>query len=76
MYLCDLSALMISLKKGDTFMVMNLKSYKQINCFHWMISSVKIIAHKQVIRIWWCATNSKQFHEILKFPMHISTDDD
>ena len=52
---------------------MNLKSYKQSNCFHWMISSVKIIAYKQIICIWWCATNSKQFHEIVKFPMHIST---
>lgn len=57
-------------------LIRNHKTYKQSNCSHQIIPPVSIITHKQVICIRWFTTNSKQFQEIMKLPIHISADGD
>jgi len=50
--LCDLLALVISSKDGDSVWVSDLKSDKEGNGLDWVIASIDVISHEQVVVVW------------------------
>lgn len=41
--------------------------------FHGVITTIDIVAHKQIIGIWRLAANAKQFHQIMELTMNVAT---
>ena len=50
--LCDLLALVISSQDGDSVWVSDLKSNKEGNGLDWVVSSIDVISHEQVVVVW------------------------
>lgn len=50
--LCDLLALVISSQDSDSVWVSDLKSNKEGNGLDWVVSSIDVISHEQVVVVW------------------------
>ena len=72
-YLCDLTTFMVSTKKIDTVRVSNLQSEEKEKCLNTVITSINIVAQKQIIRIRTVSAESKEFQDVVELAMNIST---
>ena len=52
---------MIAAKDGNTVAVAQLECHEQCHRFDRVVSTVDIIAHEEVIRVWRISTNAEQF---------------
>ena len=72
-YLCDLTTFMVSAKKIDTVRVSNLQSEEKKKRLHTVITSINIVAQKQIIRIRTVSTESKELQDVVELAVDIST---
>lgn len=74
--LSDLSALMVTTENGDAIWVPDFQSNQECGRLHGVISSINIVAHEKVVRVWGLSSNSEQLSEVMELAMDISTDGD
>ena len=74
--LCDLSTLVITSQDSNPVSVSNFQCNQQCDRFDWVVSTIDVITHKQVIGIRAVATDLEQLDQIVELPMDVSTNCD
>ena len=61
-HLCDLPRFMISTKNSNAIRPSELECNQQTHAFHGIVTSVNIVAHKQVVGVREMASDSEKLH--------------
>lgn len=72
-YLCDLSGFVVSSEESDSIFVSDLERDEERHTFYREVTSINVIPKEEVVRIRNFPSNTKQFHQIMKLSMNIST---
>lgn len=72
--LSDLSALMISSEDSQSLWISDFQSNKQSDSLNWVIASINVISHEQVISIRGLSSNLEKFAQVMELSMDITTD--
>ena len=67
---------MVASQQGYSTFISNFEGEQQQEGLNAVSSSVYIIAHENVVSVRWEATNFKQFEQVIKLAMDISTNRD
>jgi hypothetical protein len=70
--LCDLAGLVVATEDGDALRISNFQSHKESDGFNGIVTSINIIAHEQIIRVWIWPANSEQLHQVMELTMDVS----
>lgn len=74
--LCDLLALVISSKDGDSAGVSDFQRHQEGHSLDRVVSSVNIVTHEKVVVIWELTTNLEEFFQIIELSMDITANCD
>lgn len=72
----DLSGFVVSTEDGDAARVTDFQGYEEGDGLNRVVSTIDIVAHKQIVCVWVRTSNSEQLHQIVKLTMYISTNCD
>jgi len=56
-YLCDLPALVVTSKDGDSVLEADLKCDEKRHCLHRVVATVDVVTHEEVVRVGWLPSN-------------------
>lgn len=72
-HLSNLATFVVSPENCDTISVPYFQCYKKRHRLERIITSIHIITHKQVVRLWTPAANTKKLCQIVKLSMNVAT---
>lgn len=67
---------MVAPQDGDPIFVPDFESNEEGDGFDAMMSSINIVAHKEIIGIGYVSSNFEKFHEIVELAVDVAADDD
>ena len=70
--LCDLLALMVSSEDSDSAWVSHLKGDQKSNSLDWVVASINVISHEEIVVVWQLSSNLEEFFQIIELSMDIS----
>ena len=70
--LCDLSGLVIASQDGDPVLEPHFQGHKEGNSLDWIVTSVDVVSHEEIISVRRFASNFEKFHEVVKLTMYVS----
>ena len=62
---------MITSQKSDALGILQLKAEQKLESFCWIVSTIDVIASKNVASVWYLATYFKQFEQVVELAMNI-----
>jgi len=68
----DLAGLVVTTEDCDALRISDFESDKECDCFDGVITSINVIPHKKVVRIWIWPADSEQLHQVVKLPVYIA----
>lgn len=72
----DLAGLVVAAQYRDALAIADLEGHEQGDGLDGVVSSVDVVAHEEVIRVWRFATNPEELHEIVKLSVNVTADGD
>ena len=76
LHLGDLSALMIASEDGESILEADLKGNKKSHSLNWVVTTVDIVAHEQIVRVRRLSTNFEKLSEVMELTVDVSADCD
>lgn len=74
--LSNLPTFVVSSQNGNSIFVPYFEGDEECYSLNWVIPSIDIIAHKQIVSIWAIASYFEELNQVMKLPMNVSTDCD
>ena len=72
----DLLALVISSQDGDSAWVSDLEGDQEGNSLDWVVASINVISHEEIVVVWELSSNFEKFFKIIELSMDITADGD
>jgi len=69
----DLAGFVVPTEDRDALGVSDFESNEEGDGFDGVVSSINIITHKKVVRIWIWSPNSEELHQVMELAVDIST---
>ena len=76
LHLSNLSALVVTSENGESILEADLQGNKKSHSLDWIVTTVDIIAHEQIVCVRRLSTNFEEFSEVMELTMDISADCD
>ena len=74
LHLRNLSWLVISSENCKSISEADLEADKESDSLHWVVTSIHIVTHEQVVRLRWLASDSEEFLQVVELPVDVTTD--
>ena len=65
---------MVSSENCKSISEADLEADKESDSLHWVVTSIHIVTHEQVVRLGWLASDSEEFLQVVELPMNVTTD--
>ena len=74
--LSNLPRFMISAQNCYSFLEPNFQTNQKSNSLYWVISSINVVSHEQVVSVRRLAPDLEEFHQVVELPVNISANSD
>ena len=75
-HLGDLLALMVSSEDSDSAWVPNLKGDQKGDSLDWVVASINVISHEEIVIVWQLSSDLEEFLQIIELSMDVSANGD
>ena len=72
----DLLTLVVTSEDGDSAWVSDLAADEEGNSLNWVVSTIDIITHEEIVVVWQFSTDLKELFQIVELTMDITADGD
>ena len=63
---------MVTTKDGDSVLIADFKSDQKGNCLNWIVPTIDVVAHEQVICVRRAAANPEELHKVMELAVDIA----
>jgi len=63
----------IATENSETILITHFQSDKQGDGLHWVVATVNVISHEEVVGVWGLAANFEQFTQVVELSVNVAT---